>query len=267
MQIRAGYDIAFEFPAPTPLVLMLDIRPERENDLITPQRPVFEPWVPVQRYIDGFGNRCTRMLAPAGHFRTYAEFTVYDSGHHERQGWGTYQTPVEELPSDVLVFLMGSRYCETDLLSATAWSLFGHTAAGWDRVQAITDYVHNHLLFSYGNARVTRTAYEAWQERTGVCRDFAHLAVTLCRAMNIPARYCTGYLGDIGVPALPDPMDFSAWFEVRMDGSWYTMDARHNEPRIGRIVIARGRDAADVAITTSFGPHALTRFDVITWEE
>ena len=266
MEIRAGYDISIDFPAPTPLVLMLDIRPEHEIDLLTPQNPVFEPAVPVQRYVDGFGNRCTRLLAPPGRFRTYVEFTVFDSGLPERQGYGAIQTPVEDLPSDILVFLMGSRYCETDLLSQFAWSMFGHIPPGWERVQTIVTFVHNHIYFNYGNARSTRTAWEAWNEGTGVCRDFAHLAVTLCRCMNIPARYCTGYLGDIGVPALPDPMDFSAWFEVWMDGSWYTQDARHNEPRIGRIVIARGRDAADVAISTSFGPHQLASFNVTTYE-
>ncbi|NHN84329.1 transglutaminase family protein [Acetobacter musti] len=266
MEIRAGYDISIQFPAPTPLILMLDIRPEREPDLITPQRPVFEPWVPVQRYIDGFGNRCTRLLAPAGIFRTWAEFTVYDNGRPERHVLDAQQIPVEDLPSDVLVFLLGSRYCETDLLSEFAWSVFGGTPPGWARVQAIVDYVHNHLTFSYANARNTRTAWEGWNERIGVCRDFAHLAVTLCRCMNIPARYCTGYLGDIGVPLVPDPMDFSAWFEVWLDGTWYTFDARHNKPRIGRIVIARGRDAADVAISTSFGPHLLTSFNVTTYE-
>lgn len=266
MEIRAGYDISIDFPAPTPLVLMLDIRPEHEIDLLTPQNPVFEPAVPVQRYVDGFGNRCTRLLAPPGRFRTYVEFTVFDSGLPERQGYGAIQTPVEDLPSDILVFLMGSRYCETDLLSQFAWSMFGHIPPGWERVQTIVTFVHNHIYFNYGNARSTRTAWEAWNEGTGVCRDFAHLAVTLCRCMNIPARYCTGYLGDIGVPALPDPMDFSAWFEVWMDVSWYTQDARHNEPRIGRIVIARGRDAADVAISTSFGPHQLASFNVTTYE-
>ncbi|NHN87459.1 transglutaminase-like domain-containing protein [Acetobacter conturbans] len=266
MEIRAGYDISIDFPAPTPLVLMLDIRPEREVDLLTPQQPQFEPPVAVERYLDGFGNRCTRLLAPAGRFRTWADFTVSDTGLHELQGYNTIQTPVQDLPAEMLVFLMGSRYCETDLLTAFAWSMFGHIYPGWARVEAILEYVHNHIHFSYANARSTRTAYEAWNEATGVCRDFAHLSVTLCRCMNIPARYCTGYLGDIGVPALPDPMDFSAWFEVWMDGKWYTQDARHNEPRIGRIVIARGRDAADVAITTSFGPHQLAGFNVTTLE-
>lgn len=267
MRIRAGYDISIEFPAPTPVVLMLDIRPERETDLVTPQRAYFEPQVPAQRYVDGFGNRCTRLMAPAGVMRTWAEFTVSDSGRHERQAVDAWQTPVQDLPPDVLVFLLGSRYCETDLMSGLAWSLFGHTPMGGARVQAIVDYVHNHLKFNYGLARNTRSAYDAWNERVGVCRDFAHLAVTLCRCMNIPARYCTGYLGDIGVPQLPDPMDFSAWFEVWLDGGWYTFDARHNEPRIGRIVIARGRDASDVAISTSFGPHILRNFSVTTYEE
>jgi len=161
---------------------------------------------------------------------------------------------------------LGSRYCDTQKLSDLAWSMFGGITGGWQRVQAICDYVHDRITFGYHYARNDRTASEGHDERTGVCRDFAHLAVTLCRCMNIPARYCTGYLGDIGVPADPAPMDFSAWFEVFLSGRWYTFDARHNHPRIGRVVIARGRDAADVAISTTFGSARLTRFMVITEE-
>ena len=173
---------------------------------------------------------------------------------------------MEDLPDDVIIYLLGSRYCETDRLSDMAWATFGHTPLGWGRVQAICDFVHNHISFNYQDARPTRTAWEAFEERRGVCRDFAHLAVTLCRCMNIPARYCTGYLGDIGVPISPDPMDFSAWFEVYLGGKWHTFDARHNVPRIGRILLARGRDATDVAISNSFGKAILTEFQVITEE-
>jgi transglutaminase-like putative cysteine protease len=173
---------------------------------------------------------------------------------------------VPELPEETLVFLLGSRYCETDRLSEFAWKQFGHLPRGWHLVQAICDFVHNHITFGYQHARSTRTALEAYHERVGVCRDFAHLAVTLCRCMNIPARYCTGYLGDIGIPPVDAPMDFAAWFEVYLGGRWYTFDPRNNTPRIGRVLIARGRDACDVALSSSFGPNTLSSFKVWTDE-
>ncbi|MCQ8277166.1 transglutaminase family protein [Acetobacteraceae bacterium KSS8] len=267
MLIRAGYDIAFNAPNPTPLLLMLSIRPEREPDLQTPQQMSFDPPVPAHHYRDGFGNVCTRVVAPGGLLRISNEFTIADSGLHDEYAPDAQQHAVEDLPDEVLVYLLGSRYCETDRLSDTAWSLFGHVPAGWQRVQAIVSYVHDRITFGYEFARSTRTAYEAFTERRGVCRDFAHLAVALCRCMNIPARYCTGYLGDIGVPPVDDPMDFSAWFEVYLGGRWYTFDARHNKPRIGRILMAQGRDATDVAISTAFGSAWLAGFEVTTYEQ
>jgi transglutaminase-like putative cysteine protease len=217
-------------------------------------------------YEDRYGNICTRLLAPAGRLVIMADFTIADSGVPDPVVWDAVQHDVTDLPDDVLTFLMGSRYCETDRLSDTAWSLFGHIEPGWPRVQAIVDFVHNHIRFDYQRARSTRTAWEAYQEREGVCRDFAHLALTFCRCMNIPARYCTGYLGDIGVPPSPDPMDFSGWFEAYLGGRWYSFDARHNTPRIGRVQMAVGRDATDVAISSSFGRAALSGFKVITEE-
>jgi transglutaminase-like putative cysteine protease len=222
--------------------------------------------VPLTGYMDGFGNWCTRLVAPVGQITITADAVVRDSGLPDVVAPNAGQIPVEELPDDVLVFLLGSRYCETDQLSNIAWNLFGGITPGWRRVQAIVDYVHNHITFGYGHARHTRTAWEAHNEQRGVCRDFTHLAVAFCRCMNIPARYCTGYLGDIRVPALPGPMDFSAWFEVYLEGGWYTFDARHGEPRIGHIVIGQGRDATDVAISNSFGPNALVGFKVWTDE-
>jgi transglutaminase-like putative cysteine protease len=266
MKIRAGYDIVYESPQPTSKILLLSVHTSRQHDLLTPQTMRFEPDVPASNYIDGFGNVCTRVVAPAGLFRISADFLVQDSGLPDIVVPEAIQHPVAELPDDVLVYLLGSRYCDTDLMGDTAWSLFKDTAPGWQRVQAICDYVHNRLTFGYGHARSTRTAREGFNEQRGVCRDFAHLAITFCRCMNIPARYCTGYLGDIGVPAFDEPMDFSAWFEVYLDGQWYTFDARHNEPRIGRILIARGRDATDVAISTSFGAGSLAKFTVVTEE-
>jgi transglutaminase-like putative cysteine protease len=206
------------------------------------------------------------VLAPPGLFRIRSDFTIHDSGAPDPVVPDAPQIPVQDLPAETLVFLLGSRYCDTDLMADTAWSLFKDTPLGWARVQAICDYVHSRLTFGYGHARPTRTAKEDFSEGRGVCRDFAHLAVTLCRCMNIPARYCTGYLGDIGVSAVDEPMDFSAWFEAYLGGRWYTLDARHNAPRIGRIVVARGRDATDVAISTSFGACRLAKFVVVTEE-
>ncbi len=266
MLIRAGYDIAFNAPAPTPLMLMLSLHPSRVGDLQTPQRMLFDPPVPATDYTDGFGNVCTRVVAPPGLLRITNQFTIADSGQPDAVAADALQVPVEELPPEVLVYLLGSRYCETDRLSDTAWSLFGHVPPGWARVQAIVDYVHDRISFGYEFARATRTAHEAFMERQGVCRDFAHLAVALCRCMNIPARYCTGYLGDIGVPPVEDPMDFSAWFDVYLGGGWYTFDARHNQRRIGRLLMARGRDATDVAISTAFGSAWLAGFEVVTYK-
>jgi transglutaminase-like putative cysteine protease len=248
------------------MVLMLSIEPAREKDLLSEHRMRFTPDVVSRDYRDMFGNTCTRIVAPAGLIEIRNEFIISDSGLPDEVAPQARQLEVGELPDDVLIYLLASRYCDTEKLSNLAWSLFGGIAPGWQRVQAICDYAHDRICFGYHHARADRTAFEGHEERIGVCRDFAHLAVTLCRCMNIPARYCTGYLGDIGVPIDPAPMDFSAWFEVYLDGRWFTFDARHNHPRIGRVVMARGRDAADVAISTNFGPVQLARFSVITEE-
>jgi transglutaminase-like putative cysteine protease len=266
MRIRAGYEISYDCPQPTSLLLMLTVRPERVADLLTPHEILVEPDVPIHDYTDSFGNTCSRLVAPAGRITVAADFVVADDGLPDEVAPDAVQASVDELPDEVLIFLLASRYCETEHLTNMAWSLFGGIAPGWARVQAIVDYVHDRVVFGYQHARPTKTAYDVHEERAGVCRDFAHLAITLCRCMNIPARYCTGYLGDIGVPPSPADMDFSAWFEVYLSGRWYTFDARHNQPRIGRIPMARGRDATDTAITTSFGPHALSGFKVITEE-
>lgn len=266
MKIRAGYDIAFQCFQPTPMTLMLSIEPARNCDLLSEHQIQFSPNVSSRDYVDMFGNICTRIVAPAGLIEIRNEFLISDSGLPDEVSPGAHQPEVADLPDDVLIYLLGSRYCDTQKLSDLAWSLFGGVAPGWPRAQAICDYAHERITFGYQHARCDRTASEGHHEQVGVCRDFAHLAVTLCRCMNLPARYCTGYLGDIGVPADPAPMDFSAWFEVYLDGKWFTFDARHNHPRIGRIVMARGRDAADVAISTSFGNAQLARFAVITEE-
>jgi transglutaminase-like putative cysteine protease len=264
VQIRAGYDIAFQCLQDTPMILMLSIHPSRAKDLLSPHQIQFSHDVQAHDYLDMFGNTCTRIVAPPGLIEIKNDFLIADSGLPDFAPPSGPLQPVGELPDDVMVFLLGSRYCDTQKLSDLAWSLFGHITDGAARVQAIVDYVHQRIEFGYHHARNDRTAFEGHEERIGVCRDFAHLAVTLCRCMNIPARYCTGYLGDIGVPIDPAPMDFSAWFEVYLGGQWYTFDARHNHPRIGRIVMARGRDAADVALSTNFGPTPLVRFTVVT---
>ena len=266
MRIRCGFDISYSCTVPTAMVFCLSVRPERERDLLTPQVLKFDPALPSRTYLDPFGNRVSRILAPVGETRVEADFLIEDSGVLDDVNPDAREQNVEDLPDDVLMYLMASRYCDTELLSDLAWAQFGNTPRGWPRVQAIVDYAHNRIRFDYKLARGTRTASEGHFEQVGVCRDFAHLAVTLCRCMNIPARYATGYLGDIGVPAVPDPMDFSAWFEVYLDGRWYTFDARHNRRRIGRIVMAYGRDAIDVAISTGFGPAYLRDFTVITEE-
>ena len=266
MKIHAGFTLGYECFSPTPMLLVLNIHPSRRVDLLTEQVLSFDRPIEAWNYTDSFGNACTRILAPAGLTTISTDFEIYDSGLPDVVAYDAYQHEVKDLPDEVLVFLLGSRYCDTDRLSDFAWAQFGSTPLGWARVQAICDFVHNHIAFNYQNANAQRTAHGGYTDKTGVCRDFAHLAITLCRCMNIPARYCTGYLGDIGIPPVPDPMDFSAWFEVYLGGHWHTMDARHNTPRIGRILMATGRDATDVALSTSFGSTRLARFEVITDE-
>ena len=266
MKIRIGYELVYTCPRPTPVILMLNVHYTRVADLISPDYLLTRPALPLSGYRDLYGNWCTRLVLPPGETKLFSEAMVNDTGRPDPVAADAPQTPVEALPDDVLPFLLGSRYCETDVLLPTAWQLFATAPSGWGRVQAICDFVHSHVTFGYNYARPTKTALDTYREKQGVCRDFAHLAVALCRCMNIPARYCTGYLGDIGVPASPEPMDFSGWFEAYLGGRWYTFDARHNTPRIGRILIARGRDAADVAIATSFGENTLTRFQVSTEE-
>jgi len=266
MRIRIGYELVYDFPKPTPMILNLNVHYSRASDLVRPDYLITDPSLPVTGYRDGFGNWCTRLVAPAGRLRLMADALINDSGLPEVTLPNTWQIDVQYLPEETLVFLLGSRYCETDQLSAVAWQLFGHAPMGWGRVQAICDFVHNHISFGYQHASATKTALQVYNERTGVCRDYAHLAIAFCRCMNIPARYCTGYLGDIGMPPPYATMDFAGWFEAWLGGAWYPFDARNNEPRIGRVLIARGRDAADVAISTCFGENKLESFRVWTDE-
>ena len=266
MQLRIGYELSYECPQPTPMILTLNVHFSRVPDLVMPDYLRTDPPLPVRAYRDSFGNWRSRIVAPAGQTRIFTSALINDTGTAEVVAQAAAQTPVDSLPEETLVFLLGSRYCETDRLTPIAWELFASAPTGAGRVQAICDFVHDHIKFGYEHARSTKTAWDVYQERAGVCRDFAHLAVTFCRCMNIPARYCTGYLGDIGVPPVDAPMDFSGWFEAYLEGRWHTFDARHNTPRIGRVLIACGRDAADVAISTAFGPANLTGFKVWTEE-
>jgi transglutaminase-like putative cysteine protease len=264
MQIRVGFEMAFQCPQPTPMVLALSIHYSRASDLLRPDHLLTTPSVPVSAYRDLFGNWCSRLVAPAGRFVLSTDALVNDSGSVDVVAPWALQTPVELLPEATLLYLLGSRYCETDRLSEIAWQRFGAGPTGWARVQAICDFVHRHIEFGYHHARRTRGAWEAYEEGIGVCRDYAHLAIALCRCMNIPARYCTGYLGDFGTEPPYGPMDMAAWFEAYIGEQWYTFDARNNTPRIGRVLIARGRDACDVALTSTFGPNTLESFKVWT---
>jgi transglutaminase-like putative cysteine protease len=266
MHIRVGYELIYECPQPTPMILTLSIHPTRASDIVIPDFVTTDPSVPLSPYRDGFGNTCTRLVAPTGRIRIASTGVVRDSGAPDEVALSAFQHPVQDLPDETLVFLLGSRYCETDLLSQAAWDLFGQTAPGWPRVQAICDFVHNHITFGYEHASPSKTAEQAFNDGRGVCRDFAHLAITLCRCMNIPARYCAGYLGDIGIPPPYGPMDFAGWFEAYLGGRWYTFDPRNHIPRIGRVLIARGRDAADGAISYAFGRSTLVSFKVYTDE-
>lgn len=266
MKINVGFEMVFDCPKPTPMIFNLNVHFTRISDLISRDMLVFDPPVPVKAYRDDFGNWCTRIVAPSGRMRVTADAIVNDSGQPEIMVRDAQQIAVPDLPDETLIFLLGSRYCDTDRLMQTAWNLFGQTPEGFDRVQAICDYVHRHITFDYQQPDSTRTALEAFNGRVGVCRDFNHLAVAFCRCMNIPARYCTGYLGDIGMPPPYGPMDFAAWFEVYLDGQWHTFDARNNIPRIGRVLIARGRDAGDVALSNAFGANSLWSFRVWTDE-
>jgi transglutaminase-like putative cysteine protease len=263
MLIRLAYDIQFDIPAPVAMVALLNIHPSRVRDLLEPDELQIEPKLDVTNYIDSFGNRCARFVAPQGLLRLANSTLINDSGERDEVNWAARENAVGDLPNEIITYLLNSRYCEVDRFSNIAFELFGHLEPGWGRVQAICNWVHNKVTFNYQHARPTKTALDVFTERVGVCRDFQHLAITFCRALNIPARYATGYLSDIGVPVVL-PMDFSAWFEVYLDDRWWTFDARNNQPRIGRILMATGRDASDVAMTTSFGRADLRNFFVVT---
>ncbi|MEE4193503.1 MAG: transglutaminase family protein [Halieaceae bacterium] len=262
MQLQFGYDIEYECPQPTPMIMTLNVHSSRVSDLVTPDYIKTEPALPLSSYRDDFGNWITRVVLPEGRSRVFTSAVINDSGEPDLINPDAWQHAVEDLPNEVLLYLLGSRYCETDILMDAAWELFSSAPFGWQRVQAICDFVHQHIDFGYHFARPTKTAAEAFKEKAGVCRDYTHLAITLCRCLNIPARYCTGYVPNINNSLPSDEMDFAAWFEAYLDGQWYVFDPRNNQHLVGRILIARGRDAADVPISNAFGDHQLSRFEV-----
>jgi transglutaminase-like putative cysteine protease len=262
MRIRVGFEMEYQCAGPTPMILALSVHYSRASDLVLPDRLIIHPAAPITAYRDLFGNWCSRVVAPKGRCVLSSDALINDSGATDVVNTAARQTPAQQLPESTLVYLLGSRYCETDLLSDIAWQRFGSGPSGWARVQAICDFVHRHVEFGYQYADNTRTAWQTYTQARGVCRDFTHLAVALCRCMNIPARYCTGYLGDMGTAPPYGPMDFAAWFEAFLDGTWYIFDPRNNTARIGRVLIARGRDACDVALASTFGPNTLERFKV-----
>lgn len=262
MKIKVGYELIYYCPQPTPMMLVLNVHHSRASDLLVPDHVTTDPSIPIGHYHDSFGNWCTRLVAPTGQLKIASTAVVNDSGEPDIVAPSAQQHPIQDLPEEALVFLLASRYCDSEKFLQIAWNMFSQTEPGWSRVQAICDFVHNHISFGYEHASPTRTAWDTFQERRGVCRDFAHLAIALCRCMNIPARYCTGYLGDMGIPPPYGVMDFAAWFEAYIGGRWYTFDPRNHIPRIGRVLMARGRDAIDVAISTTFGPNTLVSFSV-----
>ena len=261
MLIRFGFEIDIECAAPVPMLLALSTHSELEGRLIGKDHVLATPQCDSRSYLDRFGNRITRIVAPRGATKFSSDCVIDFDGKADIQAPAAHQHEISDLPDGVLSYLLASRYCDSDNLIPQAWSLFGNYPEGWSRVQAITQFVHNHVSFGYQFGRANKTASEVFREKTGVCRDFAHLAISLCRAMNIPARYASGYLGDIGVP-YSGAGDFCAWFEVYLGGRWYTFDARYNMPRAGRILMVRGSDAADVAMITSFGNYDLKYFKV-----
>jgi transglutaminase-like putative cysteine protease len=266
VKIRFGYELVYSVPQLTPMIFTLNCQPQGNQQLIRPDVMRTEPAIPLYFHRDAFGNTCTRLEAPSGLFCVTADGVMEDCGASEPAQWTAAEYAVRDLPPETLQYLLASRYCETDLLMSEAWRLFGHLSPGWSRVQAICDFVNREITFGYPFARPTKTALETFRERQGVCRDLAHLAITFCRCLNIPARYCTTYLGDIGVPPVNAPMDFAGCMEVFLGGAWHIFDPRNNARRIGRIIIARGRDAGDVAISTAFGAPGLQSFRVWTDE-
>ncbi len=260
LRVRVGCDLVYDSPAPSPMLFL--VRPfERYHHTLVEERRTVEPDVAVDEITDAFGNTMWRLVAPVGPVRLSYDAVCDAPASADPVFADMPKTPIERLPGEVLAYIQPSRHCQSDLLIADAWELFGNVEGGWAQVQAVCDWIHTNIEYAKGSTSAT-SSIDVYRERRGVCRDFAHLGVTLCRALNFPARYVCGYLPDIGVPPDPTPMDFHAWFEVYIDGAWRTFDARHNRRRTGRVLVATGRDAVDVALTTIFGASRLTSIRV-----
>ncbi|GAC1397603.1 MAG: transglutaminase family protein [Chloroflexota bacterium] len=266
MNIRVGCDFHYETPWPTPTVMQIEPYASREQRIVRQDMEI-APTTPTHEYRDSYGNTCRRFTMPGGDFRLRFDAVAAVADTPDPVHLHAIQAPVDELPDETLLYTMPSRYCLSDVLSGAAWDLFGETEPGWGRVQTICDWVHENIRFQYGTSTPLTTAVDVYESRVGVCRDFAHLGLTFCRAMNIPARYVFGYLPDIGVPIPDAPMDFCGWFEAYLEDRWWTFDPRNNTRRVGRVVIARGRDALDVAMFTTYGSHTLHRMVVWADEE
>lgn len=261
MRVRVGCRFAYESSYPTPMLLV--VRPRHDyNHTVIDEHWEIEPPIPLHAYVDSFGNHIWRLQAPEGILNISYDAVADVPPTADPQHWHLPKTPVEDLPDDVIVYTLPSRHCPSDLFVNDAWNMFGHIEGGWTQVQAVCNWLHGNVTYGSGSSTSVTTGWDAYQARRGVCRDFAHMGISFCRALNFPARYVCGYLPDINVPFDPAPMDFHAWFEVYMDGAWHTFDARHNRPRTGRVLIATGRDAVDVAFATIFGNTLLTNFKV-----
>ncbi|MDA1373103.1 MAG: transglutaminase family protein [Proteobacteria bacterium] len=260
MKIRIGYELVYSCTQLIPMILTLNVHSSCAPFLLGPDQILTDPPTPMRGYRDLYGNWVTRLVLPPGDTLISNDAVIYDDGERDPEAPDAQQFPVQALPEETLVYLLGSRYCETDLLADEAWRLFGNGPTGWQRVQAICDFVHDHIKFGYEHARNTMTASQVYEAKAGVCRDYTHLAVAFCRCLNIPARYCMGYLSDIGEPPPYAEMDFAAWFEAYLGGEWHTFDPRNNKRLIGRVLMAQGRDATDVSLSNSFGPTLLKRF-------
>ncbi len=259
MLVRVGCRFAYEAPESTPSLWQVRPRPDGDHRIVGER---WDPAAPAQTYVDNYGNVCDRLSLPAGRSVLRYDATVEVSSSFDDADKAGSRAAIEDLPNEAFVYLLSSRFCWPDVLHDPAWELFGSVEPGWSRVQAVCDWVHDHIRYEVGSSTALTTAHDAWQARAGVCRDLTQLGITLCRALNVPARYVAGYLPDIAVNPPDLAMDFCSWFEAWLDGRWWTFDPRNNEPRIGRVVIARGRDAIDAAMVTTWGAAELRAMEV-----
>ena len=261
MRVRVGCEFTWETEDEVPMLML--VRPRIDADhVVVYESTWMDPEVPLREYTDLYGNICWRYLTPVGRSTVRYDAVIEIPPTPDPILPDAALHAVDDLPDEAIVFTLPSRYIESDRLLDIAWDLFGSTPRTWQRIQAICDWVHTNIEFKSGSSTSTTTAFDIYTQRAGVCRDFGLLAVAFCRAMNIPARYTFGYLPDIAIEPPDVPMDFHTWFEAYVGGHWYTFDARHNTPRVGRVVVARGRDAVDCALSTAYGSARLAKFTV-----